>query len=472
MRVLTILFICLIVVNSTGTDNHKVKNKYYRNAENALHPCNSWNERNDMMLAIQYFNVDILSTQKEYKVKLDSVISFNKDDNLKEKLIYTYNNNGNLILVLHTKQQGDSITFKRKLETQYNNGLFSQQICFDWKNGDWQNSGKISFTYQNKKLTQWLDQKWLNNNWTNNNKIAYTYDSNNNIKQCILFGVDNLGDWVNLIKFDYTYTSRDDFETIIFSSWTSDKWTNGNKTTYTYDSNFRVESYLYYTWFRDDWNNSEKMEYLYNAQGNATQYMSFRWRNEEWVHSQKADYRYDASNNVNFVGYSIWTGTNWRAFSKEDKTYNGQYLESQAAMQESILPYPHVNNNNKWYGVKNNIVDSSTNFEWDTLSNAFLLRRTEKYYYSEFVTPILTNKNPSKQTSFDLRVMEQALVISIPTTVSKVSLYNLKGRMIKSIIPQKSGALVIDRKTLPGCGVYTIRAESVNDVFTRKVVLQ
>ena len=157
---------------------------------------------------------------------------------------YTYDTNGNLILLLTKDARADGQT--------------------------WVDAGKLEYVYDtNSNMLQETTSIWYSdlNEWRIYRRYAYGYDANNNLIQKINFGSSGMTG-----KTEYTY-NESNMPILIVSFSTTDQgntWMNVHKEEYEYDQNDSVVLMATFSGEGNTWRKDYKYEYERNGHGFVT----------------------------------------------------------------------------------------------------------------------------------------------------------------------------------------------------------
>lgn len=273
-------------------------------------------------------------------------------------------------------------------------------------NGVYQHLSKSTLTYDaNCFLITTLDQEWnvATSTYLDASLITYTNNANGTVNQALFQSINN-GNWVNLLRFSYTYTGFGKVATTASDAWLQNAWNATTFTTYTYDANhyliqdstalvianFPASKNIYVnnvdgspnlittqTWnifppkwknanrtsityynnnpqktlttktetaSGNNWINSDSTTYTYNGNGVATSSLEQTWDigSSSWKNYKKNNYSYNGDGTPSTVVTQNWNGTAWVDYERSTYTYTTNCL-----LPLTFLNFNAVKQNNK-----------------------------------------------------------------------------------------------------------------------------
>jgi hypothetical protein len=193
-------------------------------------------------------------------------------DNNPDRDVYTYDANGNVILIMSYE------------------GFF----------GNWIEDWKTEYFYDTEgnlieRLSSEKDE--ISKGWNPRGKITYSYNENGLLIQELAYywGED---DWVNIKKYDYYYDEDLALMEFLMSEWDEweEEWEYFSKTNYYYTDDLLTES-IGYSYFEDSWQLAGKTEYTYDTHGNMILKTGSGFYENDWHYSTKTEYQFDNSYN-------------------------------------------------------------------------------------------------------------------------------------------------------------------------------
>lgn len=249
----------------------------------------------------------------------DSAYYFTEDNQLMNRILWTYDNEGRILNETHASYNGSDWTnFKERSITYASNGKIATYEFKDWdvnyevmmpyslttntynSNGEltlkdsthFGSNGygpfyKMERTYNSNNLLE-IETIWNHDNsnivWNGVSKTTHTYDSENRLVLKLNQIYDN-GQWVNEKKWEYTYHST----TNINLSQEEHSWNNSDQTwspiargTATLNLQNLVDQTIMQLGNGSNWVNDSKVEYIYNSEGKEIQRTQFHYPNGSW----------------------------------------------------------------------------------------------------------------------------------------------------------------------------------------------
>lgn len=246
--------------------------------------------------------------------KADSMLSVS---NPPKRVIYTYDNNGDLIQRF-TQNFKDSV-WKDVSKFIYTNSnhLQTSATMYSFRDTAWVCVQKEEYTYNAQKLMtsrtfytvknnalslistatytyndkgQQTEAIITNGKGENSSRQLFYYDKSGRDSLVNIFNWDNQT-WKPSYKYEYTYTATTCTETHYKANATSG-WVNYSKTVTTYDEKGREVLYMTAMWSSNKWKDEGKYIYTYDANGNLATEEAYWWNNTEWKFSSKDTYYY------------------------------------------------------------------------------------------------------------------------------------------------------------------------------------
>jgi len=341
---ITLLTSLIMVFNINAQDYYLHFKDYERGLDNfnQQNPKFEHSEFKQPGLEQPYFPPKKTKKNAEDWWEPDTMYFFNENSELTGRYIWEYNENGTV--TLHLYQIWKNNEWKNKWKNTYtydSNNKLLIKLSESFGNELWENNkSKYSYSYDSydNQLTSlyetWnsYDNYWLSENKTtntydaNNNLLtefyedfvpiamfpdsirnSYTYDSNNNRLTAVTdFCYD--GFWLyNRRKYIYTYDSNNNLITELYLPIGGFSW----KKTYTYDSKNNLITELEESLYNEEWSNSWKKTYTYDANNNKLTELSQSCSNNVCVNNEKLTYSYDSNNNLITLLSQNWINENW-----------------------------------------------------------------------------------------------------------------------------------------------------------------
>lgn len=342
---------------------------------------------------------------------VDSVITYDQNDNPTAKTVYQYDEAGRTTLIENIKLTDGIITSGTKTETSYySNGKVQSTATWKWstaKNG-WVGIERQDYTYDTQgNTTSLYIFSWDNttNNWTNKNKYEYQYENKKQVLYITYIGNGN--QWIPKTKYEQKYDAKG--QTILdryYSNYdaTNDKWIGDHWYINSYNGSQLILNEKY-GWKDGNWYGTSKTEYGYNTAGKQTLLINYTWNTTTSAFDKSTEtyYDYDQWNNTILQEQYQWQGNQRTGIAKvryEYTAYNSdpimtatfQWDDAQNifigvdsvriakdAADNLILDEQYTWSANDWVGIKkeeytydaNKLVLSTITYQWDVVKNTW-----------------------------------------------------------------------------------------------------
>jgi hypothetical protein len=246
----------------------------------------------------------------------------------------TFDNNGNLTLIIHYMKDYTTFEFKIHEKNTYfynsSNQLIEEMFSW-WDNSlnNWLDGQKTYHTYnsQGKILrdsTLNYDQTALA--WIIDSKTMYEYDNNGNLSLSTNYSWNgNL--WEKQSKEEYVNNSNGKPITVYYYMWNSNSniWEYSYKTTITYNlSNGEIAEMEGFNWnaTASTWDKQTKMSYSYNSNNKLSEIIYYYWSTSAYVLSSKFTFDYDSNGNeIENMMYSWNSSTSTWGYNSKTNNY-------------------------------------------------------------------------------------------------------------------------------------------------------
>jgi hypothetical protein len=218
------------------------------------------------------------------------------------KIIYDYDENGNLIYFQKNNFDEDSQTFINSNKSSYiydNNNLQIRYTQFKWENESWVGVQKREIEYINGVISQSIYSDWENGLWVYIYKYVYEFDTNVSDRLLSQKKLQWSNDtWVESLKWEYEYDTNGN--QILYEYFTYSENTQSyqlyNKTEKTYNENNEKIEEVSYTGCLTSCYLHSKTEYYYDN-GNLINYKYYN-RQNGWVLKNEYEREYDDNGNM------------------------------------------------------------------------------------------------------------------------------------------------------------------------------
>lgn len=267
-------------------------------------------------------------------LRCDSIVAKNPDGKSVDKIVNTYDAEGDLVGKVRSiwDDFSESWKFDSRYEYAYdNNKNMTLQLYVVWNTNAWKNEEKTEFVYNgSNKLLSLNSFKWTGNEWQPTFKGMATFDANGNMLTNVQMLYDaSLGKWLAISKEESFYNEENLPVLITFYIGVigSDEFAPSFKSEYSY--NGKGDMILRFTsdWDAElnKWTGTSKEESTFNQVGNKIKVVTSmkNYETGELIESTKIEKSYDSRNNMILdLFYNKDTEGNWATLKKEEFTYN------------------------------------------------------------------------------------------------------------------------------------------------------
>jgi hypothetical protein len=348
---------------------------------------------------------------------------------------------------------------ERLTQSFENNGLAVSQLIEKKTGSDWVNDTRVSYTNDiYGRLITALTELWQSGAWVNFTRVSVTYDA---AGQIILESVEKNqgGSWVNYVRRSYGYDGLGRKMSMLQQRWIGAVWENDLRTTYDYTAN--VITVL--TEYSDDgnpWQVGGRFTYSCDLNGNYVELLMESWEEEQWQNGAKVEYTNDPEGNIlTEWGYDPF-GNGWVSSSRKIYTYdnNGNALTGKTEQYSAGDWLPEVATSYIYHKKEYILVLNVPVYRYEATYRGFPLGMEEKpsLYFSVY-------PNPAKDfiTIDGLRENNAAQVVYLTDNLGKpVKKLNLDQNQMQ-----------LDVSGLTN-GLYMLTVRTKEGSATRKLIIQ
>jgi len=251
--------------------------------KNAYWEENNWIDIDSNKLT---YNDEHLKTQNYYFRKTDSGWINNA------KTIYNYDDNQRLISKINWFFENEVWTPRGKTINEYdlNNNLSKSQYFDYTPDSNWLLKSQTIYEYdENHNNTLNARQTWSDNQWINDIKYTYTYTNFNKIEESYTFT------WNDTVWLPYNYSirtySEEKVSYILSQKMENDTWVNATQLTVTYKPNSTL--YFYEKW-DNGWTNKWLDEDFFDSNNNVDHEIIQTWNEDEWINEYRFNQYYES----------------------------------------------------------------------------------------------------------------------------------------------------------------------------------
>lgn len=283
---------------------------------------------------LRYFpKDDIIKTNylrdSTYVFLSDSEID--SDWNLRDKFIYSYDNQGRVLESVHSKLS-DSVEWinESRLRNTYSDDQFlisQEEDSWEPKAGKWSSSLLRTYSYNVLGLEDLIiTEKYFENLWQLDSKVEYSYNSAYDITEEVAYS-RNYDEqyWEAVSRYLYTYFENENIQQEIYQLWDDsvNKWVNQASKQYKYNNSNKLISTTKSNWDSNnkDWVDLSVISLLYNEKGQilSSNQMHYSAGINNGVPIQSQESKYDNNGNIGQEINSVWNSDSesWNLYQKQ-----------------------------------------------------------------------------------------------------------------------------------------------------------
>lgn len=243
-------------------------------------------------------------------IKMDSIIT-NSVTGSSIKLLFQYNNTGNISEYLVQTNDGLGWNNLDKHILSYNNNNLLTDIILDWNTNKWDSTSRNIYFYVQNKIYQSILQEYNSNTWNNYGRYTFEYDTNGN-EISNIYELWNNNTWEYNTMNVYFYSKLNLRDSIIYMIWNNNEWQNDKKTIFYYNQNeIDLDSLVAKNWDGNKWINIIKQKIVNNSNHNQIQQIFQTWVINIWQNSEEYNYTYNEFNYVESINCKLWNNNQW-----------------------------------------------------------------------------------------------------------------------------------------------------------------
>jgi len=295
-----------------------------------------------------------------------------------------------------------------------------------WIEGVFKSALKLDVAYDtNGFMTQNIMSAWIAAVWQPLLQILYTRDERGNSIEELLQIAGVMGQWFDAERWEYEYDDRDNMTSALYQTQSMGKpsaesssmaWVNVSWDHFTYEVNNLVE-HVQQNFEDNTWVNAWKELFSYNTEDQEIAWLMQVWEDGDWVNSLQDSTYYNAEENVERIISQTWQNNVWANLMQTLFTYA-------SPMPTEMLV--QIWQNNQWMNSERFLFDynpadtpvAEDFLEGDALPTTFSM--------ANYPNPF----NPATTIRFVL----------VNSTDVSLSVYDINGRLVKSLIDGKRHA--------------------------------
>ncbi|OIP81249.1 MAG: hypothetical protein AUK44_10340 [Porphyromonadaceae bacterium CG2_30_38_12] len=346
----------------------------------------------------------IAKSASVYTHSLDSTLTYDTNDEITGKDLFTYNSAGKLTIFM--------------------------TAFVDIESGNWLGI-PMYFYYDlngNNTLIKSARFDAQKNEWFETTKAEFIYDASGNVISETYSYKDTTGVWAIDYKFTSTYDAQGNILTQDYYDWSY--YSNAIvlmgqfKYEYKFDEHNNLTRKDSYEWDKpnNDWVSSgiDSTEYKYNNEGKILKEIGYQTIFGTLVPMYNYDYSYDASGNRTQEISYLWDyyTLTWTPFTKMNKTF-----ETSFQLSQTMLPSIYTDNYDE-------LIQSTENYEWAINANDWAMKYTTTSFYGSNKTALDTQKELNATVRYNSA--NKTLVVNGLENYNNVdiAIYNGQGKLV------------------------------------------
>ena len=222
----------------------------------------------------------------------------------------------------HAQFGGTTVNFCTTFESSPQTQGARSVVFDDWAadDGAWDATDRLLQTFSGNMLTEVLLQERdsVTGAWDDALQALPAYDASNRLDACTV-KEEKDGSFVNLLRFDRTYTAADLLDEQVLEGWDTTAtaptgtWVPLSRSTFRYDAAGNDTLEVVDTWVPDPgtWLPTRRFRRTYDAEGRVTLQQTDEWfpTSQSWARDTRTETTYTADSTVSVT--ERWTGTTW-----------------------------------------------------------------------------------------------------------------------------------------------------------------
>jgi len=195
----------------------------------------------------------------------------------------------------------------------YNNGKVIENVEQYWNDSKlkWVDNFRMLYTYdENGNLIKLLHQNFYDGKFVSTRKEKMDYYPNGELKEKIIQKVNEDQAWSNFLRYQYYYNANDLLIEENLTYWEDNDWDkNSYKISYVYDKKGTLLNKTKVYCHKDKRENTIKEEFLYNSDQELQEYVIYKWAKKKWVKKSRA--LYSSNEDPRTVLSQNWSKNSW-----------------------------------------------------------------------------------------------------------------------------------------------------------------
>ncbi len=227
----------------------------------------------------------------------------------------------------------------------YNNGLVIEEVEQYWNDSKlkWVDNFRMLYTYdENGNLIKLLHQNFYDGKFVSTRKEKMDYYPNGELKEKIIQKVNEDQAWSNFLRYQYYYNANDLLIEENLTYWDGNGWdSNSYTTSYTYDSNGNLTEKTKVYCRKNKKENNTKEEFIYGKDNQLQEYAIYNWSKKHWTKRNRVVY--SANEDSRTVLSQVWTKNEWKNYTSTELGNNSKAIATVDDLDYSISFDIHSN---------------------------------------------------------------------------------------------------------------------------------
>lgn len=296
--------------------------------------------------------------------KWDTVICYNEQNEVLERLSQTFDDAGNVLSQLIEEQSGSAwLDVSRVIYTNDAGGRIAIALTELWQANAWVASLRVLVSYDaighimlesveryqdglweayvnrsyeydgsGRKLSM-LQQRRVGGIWKNDLKATYSYNAN--INTILMEFSDDGNPWQFGSRFTYTCDLNDNYIGLLIESFEDNTWQSSFKVDYTNDAAGNIISEWAYAPLGAGWVSDSRKTYTYDVNGNVVSGKNERWDAGSWLPDLQSSYLYNKKEYMLLINVPVY---------RYEASYRGFPLGTEEIQNQTFRLYPNPAN--------------------------------------------------------------------------------------------------------------------------------
>ncbi len=202
----------------------------------------------------------------------------------------------------------------------YNNGNVIEKSEQYWNDSKlkWVDNFRMLYSYdENGNLIKLLHQNYYDGKFVSTRKEKMDYFPNGELKEKIIQKINEDQAWSNFLRYQYYYNANDLLIEENLTYWENNDWDENSYTTnYSYDNSGNLTSKTKIYCNKNKKENSTREEFMYGDDNKLQEYAIYNWTKKHWTKRNRVVY----SNNDNSrtILSQVWSKNEWANYTSTE----------------------------------------------------------------------------------------------------------------------------------------------------------